>query len=520
MQTWTTRLGVILAVTGSAVGLGNFLKFPGHLATWGGGFMIPYLVCLLAIGLPLAWAEWTMGRQGGARGVNSVPGILLALTGRRRLAVLGALAPLMPLLIYTYYVVVEAWCLAYAWRYLAGGFDPGTDFGAHFAGFTGVAAPDGSLFATPELLAAVALCAALNLLVVWRGIARGIELVCTWGMPLLVLCAVAVVARILTLEPHDGRSVLDALGATWNPDRTVTAADGATRSVSLVGTLGDPRAWLAAAGQVFFTLSLGMGVLMTYASYMKRDDDAALSATTACAGNTCCEVGLGGMMSIPAAFLLIGPSVLVVVPGLFGLGFVSLPAVFAAMPLGALWGFLFFALLFLAAVTSSLSMIQPAVAFLEEGFARSRRGAVAVVALITTPGVLLVLWLGNGFTALDTIDFWAGNLGILLCALLLVLVFSWVVGAERGLAELRRGAEIPVPSVTAPVLRWVTPGLLIAVLGFFLWGELAGGGRIAALADWRVALPFAYTAALGALFLWLGARALPALARRIDGGRP
>jgi NSS family neurotransmitter:Na+ symporter len=522
MQSWTSRLGVILAVTGSAVGLGNFLKFPGQLATYGGGFMIPYLVCLLVIGLPIAWIEWSMGRQGGRRGVNSVPGVLLALTGRRRLAMFGALAPLIPLMIYTYYIVVEAWCLVYAWRYLCGGFgfsDAG-QYGTFFSSFTGVGADDGALFANGELLAAVAICGLLNMLVVWRGIAKGIELVCTWGMPLLVLLALAVVARVLTMEPVGGRTVVDALGATWDPASTFTADDGATRTVTLLGTLTDHRAWLAAAGQIFFTLSLGMGVLITYASYMKPDDDVALSATTAAAGNEFCEVALGGMMSIPAAFLFLGPAVLVAVPGLFGLGFVALPNVFDAMPGGAIFGFLFFALLFLAAITSSLSMIQPAMAFLEEGFGRTRHAAVWIVAAITTPGVALVLWLGKGFTALDTIDFWMGNLAILVFALFTTIVFAHVLGADKGLAELRRGAEIPVPSWFAPTVRWITPAVLVAVLVAFLAGELQGGGRIAALADRRVALPFAYIALCTALFLWLGRTALPRLQARIDGGRP
>jgi SNF family Na+-dependent transporter len=514
-QSWSSRIGVILAVTGSAVGLGNFLKFPGQLATWGGGFLIPYFVALVAIGLPLAWVEWTLGRQGGQRGMHSVPGILLALTRRRWLSALSAVAPLIPLMIYCYYVLIEAWCLGYAWQYLSGGLGAGTDFGAHFGGYVGAGA-DAAVFANGSLLAALGLCLAGNLAIIWLGVAKGIERVCTWGMPLLVLCALAIVVRVLTLDPVGGRTVMDALGAVWNPDRTLTLADGTVRTVTLAQTLANPDAWLAAAGQIFFTLSLGMGVLITYASYMKPDDDIALSSTTACAGNEFCEVGLGGMLSIPAAYLFLGSTILIAVPGLFGLGFVSLPHVFAQMPGGPVWGFLFFTLLFLAAITSSLSMIQPAMAFLEEGLGLTRRGAVTAVGLLTLPGVLLAAWLTRDFTGLDTMDFWMGTVGILVCALAIALVFGWVIGARQGLAELRRGAEIPVPGVFAPLVRYVVPLFLVAVLGAFLVRELAGGGRLAALADPRVALPFAYIVACTLLAVVLGFRAQRRLAARLE----
>jgi SNF family Na+-dependent transporter len=172
-------------------------------------------------------------------------------------------------------------------------------------------------------------------------------------------------------------------------------------------------------------------------------------------------------------------------------------------------------LLFLAAITSSLSMLQPAIAFLEEGLGLTRRGAVAAVALLTTPGVLLTAWLSRGFTALDTIDFWMGNLGILVCALGLALVFGWMIGIERGLAELRRGAEIPVPALAGPVIRYAAPLFLAIILAAFLWRELQGGGRLAALADGRVALPVAYLAACTALAVVAGWRAQARLAARI-----
>jgi SNF family Na+-dependent transporter len=308
--------------------------------------------------------------------------------------------------------------------------------------------------------------------------------------------------------------VSDALGAVWNPDRNVTTPDG-TRTVALATTLADPQAWLRATGQIFFTLSLGMGVLMTYASYLKHSDDVALNATTAAAGNEVCEVVLGGLMTVPAAVLFLGAGILVTVPGLFGLGFVALPQVFAQMPGGQVFGFLFFFLLFLAALTSSLSMLQPAVAFLEEGFALGRRQAVLAVGALTLPGGILAGWLTGGLTALDTMDFWMGNLGVILCALFILVAFAWLWGLRTGMAELRRNAGIPVPGIVAPVIAVVAPLALVAVLVAFLVGELAGGGRIAALADHRVLIPAAYAIGMGVLFIVLGARALPRLRAQI-----
>ena len=137
---WASRVGVILAVTGSAVGLGNFLRFPGQAAKYGGGaFLIPYLVAFLVVGLPMAWAEWALGRYGGAHGHNSSPGIFRTLLGSRKGAYLGMLGTLMPLMIYMYYLSVEAWCLAYAWDYLTGHFAGlGADMAAienHFTTF-------------------------------------------------------------------------------------------------------------------------------------------------------------------------------------------------------------------------------------------------------------------------------------------------------------------------------------------------------------------------------------------------
>src|SRR5687768_7962623 len=138
-----------MAVAGSAVGLGNFLSLPGQAAQDGGGaFLIPYFIALLVLGIPLAWAEWTMGRYGGLRGFNSAPGIVAVICRRPGARYIGTLGLLIPLVIYMYYVFIEAWCLGYAWNYLTGNLMKGSDPKAYadfFDGYIGTKA-DGLLF--------------------------------------------------------------------------------------------------------------------------------------------------------------------------------------------------------------------------------------------------------------------------------------------------------------------------------------------------------------------------------------
>ncbi|MBM4152820.1 MAG: sodium:calcium symporter, partial [Kiritimatiellaceae bacterium] len=137
-EAWGSRLGVILAVTGSAVGLGNFLRFPGKAAQYeGGAFMIPYVIALLLLGLPIAWAEWAMGRRGGAHGHNSIPGIFRVVWRNKLSPYLGVLGLLIPVVIYMYYVYIEAWCLGYAFKFATGQMALGVDKTAYTEFFTG-----------------------------------------------------------------------------------------------------------------------------------------------------------------------------------------------------------------------------------------------------------------------------------------------------------------------------------------------------------------------------------------------
>jgi NSS family neurotransmitter:Na+ symporter len=469
---WTTRLGVILAVAGSAVGLGNFLRFPGQAAENGGGaFMIPYFCALILLGIPIGWAEWAMGRYGGGRGFHSAPAILGSLAGRggRYLGVIGVM---IPLCVAFYYILIEAWCVAYFWHFLTGGI--GIDLAqpiadqvavskAFFDDITG-SKVEGIMFEgrLHESVVFWGIVFALNLVFVYRGLSGGIELFCRWAMPLMAICGIIVLVRVLTLGTPDDRfpdqNVNEGLGFMWNPD---------------FEKLYDFKAWLAAAGQIFFSLSVGFGVIINYASYLRRREDVVLSGLTASATNEFFEVCLGGLITIPAAVAFLGLALTQTATGSsFSLGFHTLPVVFAHMPLGNFFGAVWFFMLFLAAITSSLSMLQPAKAFLQEALNVGRNTATTIVSLVVFGGSLFVIWFSEGLIALDTLDFWVGTFLIFVFATVQIIVFGWVFGIDRGIAEAEQGAQMRIPRVFRFIMKYVTPAYLLIVFGGFAYQNL------------------------------------------------
>lgn len=474
-EAWGSRMGVILAVTGSAVGLGNFLRFPGLAAKYdGGAFMIPYFTALLLLGLPFCWVEWAMGRYGGTQGFNSTPGIYRSIWKNKLAPYFGVLAIVIPVMIYMYYIYIEGWCLAYSIRYLAGAMDFGatpakySEFFANFVGMTG----NGEALSTPgegllgSAMFFLVVCFILNFVLIYRGLSKGIEWCCSWAMPALIVCALIVLARVLTLGTPDpakpDQNVLNGLGFMWNPT---------TARITFWESLSNPNMWLEAAGQIFFSLSVGFGIVVTYASYLRKDDDIALSSLTAAAGNEFCEVALGGLITIPAAFVFLGYDVLNNPTSTFGLGFITLPNVFNQMAAGQLVGFLFFFLLFLAALTSSLSMLQPAIALLEEGLGLKRKASVTLLGFITAVGAAFVVYFSKDLLALDTIDFWIGTFAIYVLATFQAILFGWVLGVDRGFDELRRGAEIHIPSFVKFIIKYVSPLYLILIFAFWCYRE-------------------------------------------------
>jgi len=470
-EQWGSRIGVILAVAGSAVGLGNFLRFPGLAAKYGGGaFLIPYFVSMILIGIPICWCEWTIGRAGGLRGFNSAPGIFGAIWPARGSRYIGVLALIIPVTIYMYYVCIEAWCMAYAWYYLTGHLSFGKDparYGDFFEEFVGAhangAIADGGI---QPALVFLMIAFIVNFWLIYRGLARGIEAFCKYAMPALIIAACIILVRVLTLGTPNPelpeQNVLNGLGFMWNPK----VPDG----TSVLAIVLNPEAWLQAAGQVFFSLSVGFGVILTYASYLRSRDDVVLSGLTASSTNQFCEVVLGGLITIPAAFIFLGPAPIEKVAGsTLGLGFYTLPVIFEYLPVGHLFGFLWFALLTLAAITSSLSMLQPAIAFIEEGLGVGRRAAVALLGTVTGSGALLVAFCSKDLVALDIMDFWVGQVMIFVLATITVIIFGWVIGVDRGLAEAHRGADLQIPRIYRYIIKYVSPTLLVTIFVMFLY---------------------------------------------------
>ncbi len=516
-ERWNSRLGAILAVAGSAVGFGNFLRFPGLAAQYGGGaFMIAYFCAFLLLGIPLCWVEWSVGRRGGALGGHSCASIFMMLARRWWWKYLGVLAVIAPLGIGMFYMYLEGWTIGYAWHSAVGDLNLGSsaEFSSFFVNFTGAAA-DGAIFSgNSSLLPFFILALLANFYLLYRGIAKGIEWFCKWSMPVLLATALLILVRVLTLgtpdAAHPERNVNQGLGYMWNPSKTmlVTSADGGAdktlamvpagateeekaalvartaaahpgaelreKHISLTQGLMNPELWLTAAGQIFFSLSVGFGTICTYASYVGRKEDIALSSLTANAANEVVEVGIAGMMMVPAAVSFLGVAA-AAGASTFGLGFEVLPQVFAAMPGGQIFGTLFFGLLFLAAITSSISMMQPSIAFMKEFWGLSHKQSVTLIALLLTGGSGLVAWFtGDGLLALSTLDFWAGTMCVYLLAAIFIILFRFFWGTDKGLAELRRGALMPLPKSLAFVINWVTPTLFATIFGTWIYQNMFG----------------------------------------------
>jgi len=466
-EQWGSRLGVILAVSGSAVGLGNFLRFPGQAAANGGGaFLIPYFCALLFLGIPICWAEWAMGRYGGRKGFHSAPAILGVIGKGSFWRYAGVMGVLIPLAVSFYYTFIAAWCLGYFYAYLTGstGIDPSmaiadqTAASAQFYNdFTGTGS-NGLIFGAVNIPTVVfwVVAFAMNIFLILRGISKGIEKFVSFAMPIMAFCALIVLIRVLTLGTPDpslpDQNVMGGLAYMWNPD---------------FAALGNAQTWLAAAGQIFFSISVGFGIIINYASYVKQDDDVALSGLTAAATNEVFEVGFGGMITLTASFVFLGltGTIAAVSTGTFGLGFQTLPVVFAQMgAFGPLVGAVWFFMLFLAAVTSSISMYQPAVAFLQEALGVDRqRGTLYVVGLCLI-GSFMVIYFTEGAVFWSTIDFWVGTFLILILAMLEIIAFSWVFGLEVGWEEIHHGAQIQIPKVFRFIMKWVAPIYLTVVL--------------------------------------------------------
>lgn len=442
-------------MAGNAIGLGNFLRFPVQAVRNGGGaFIIPYLVCLVLMGIPLLWVEWSIGRRGGRLGYHSTPFMMHTLSKRPFWKYAGVFGIFNNLAIASYYCFIESWTLAYVWHSLrqtftglsqsevVRHFDNYVDLTTRFLGIPG------------EAVFFFLICVALNTYVLSRGL-KGIERVATAGVPLLILFGLFLAGKALTLgssgatEEFPDANSWAGLEFLWKPQ---------------YHSLSDPKVWLAAAGQIFFTISVGWGMIHAYASYVRSNEDIALNGLTAGMSNEFVEIVLGSLVVVPIA------------AGYLGIGWVteniSFGAAFQTMPflfgkwgpvLATFAGVMWFGLLFLAAITSSLAMGMPWMGFMRDEFNWSRmRGAVSFGVILLMMGLPTVFFYRQGF--FDEYDYWAGTVSLVLFALLEIILFAWVFGIRKGWNEIVMGADIRLPGLFRYVIKYVTPLLILSVL--------------------------------------------------------
>jgi SNF family Na+-dependent transporter len=498
-QRWATKTGLILALAGNAIGLGNFLRFPVQAAQNGGGaFMIPYFFALLVIGIPMMWIECSIGRLGGKHGHGHAAGMIALLWDHPAAKYIGALGLFIPFTIVLYYSYITSWCLAFSVFSLLGSYEgliTRSDMGAFLKGFQGVATNEHFRSLAAAYTAYLATLG-LTVAVLIGGVAKGIERLAKTAIPLLFALGAVLVVRVLTLGTPDPtipeQNVSNGLGFVWNPDFT---------------SLGDASVWIAAAGQIFFTLSIGWGIIHTYVSYLHEDDDIALTGMATVGLNELAEVVLGGTIALTAAVAFFG------IPGTediargggFDLGFQAMPVIFQQVPAGNLLGALWFALLFFGGITSAVAMAQPMIALLEESWGFSRRRAVGMLAAIMFVLTQPVIF-GQRFGVLDELDYWVGAVALVIFALCEIVIFGWVFGLDRGWREIERGAAIQPPRFFRIVIKFVTPTFLAVILGW--WAVTEFPAKLAMEGVVTEARPYIIGARVMILALLLGVFAL------------
>lgn len=445
---WSSRMAFILAATGSAVGLGNIWKFPYVTGEYGGGaFVLVYLLCIAIVGIPIMMAEVFIGRNGRHNPITSFRMVAernLASPLWRIAAIVGVLAAFI---ILSFYSVIGGWAASYV-AHAAGG-----DFSGQNADAIGELF--GGLLASPvTLLIWHSLFMALVIFVVARGLKSGLERAVTLLMPALFLLLLVAVGYAMTTG-HFG----EAVAFLFTPDFSALTVEGV----------------LVALGHAFFTLSLGMAVMMAYGSYLGDDISIGRTAITVAIMDTVVAL-MAGLAIFPVVFANglepgAGP----------GLIFQTLPLAFGQMPLGSLFGALFFVLLLFAAWTSAISLLEPVVEWLEDKLIFGRQGSAIVVGLACwLLGIASILslneWSGfaplgmferfEGNTIFDLLDFFTANVMLPLSGLLTALFVGWCVAKESLKSDLALAGT--AFTLWYSLVRYVTPVAVAVVFAYNL----------------------------------------------------
>ncbi len=401
-ERWGSRTGFLFAAIGSAIGLGNIWRFPAVAYENGGGaFLLPYLAALLTAGLPLLILEYTVGRKYR----KSPPAAFKAL-GRPGQTI-GWWQVAISFVIATYYAVILAWAVRYV------GFSVGQDWGEDpeaflFGDFLHTAETPGDVseFVGGVFWPLLAIWV-LVLVVLALGVRKGIEKANILFIPTLLVFFLILVVRALTL---DGAAA--GLDAFFTPDWSA---------------LGDGSVWVAAYGQIFFSLSIGFGIMVTYASYLGRRSDLSGSALVAGFANSSFEIlaGIGVFATLGFLAAQSGVGVNEVATDGLGLAFVAFPAVISTMPAGGFFGVLFFLALAVAGFTSLISIVQVVVASVQDRTGIRRMPAVVGVTSLIGAVSLLLFSNDNGLYLLDAADHFINAYGIVLAGLAFVVFVAW-----------------------------------------------------------------------------------------------
>ena len=451
---WSTRLAFILAASGSAVGLGNVWRFPYTAGEYGGGaFVLVYLLCVACIGIPIMMAEVMIGRRGRQSPINTMRTLASQEGKTPAWSLLGWMGILCAFLILSFYSVIAGWTLAYMVRAGAGVFT-GIDAAASEALFNAFVGNAEALLAWHTIFVV------LTVLVVARGVASGLEQAVRWMMPALFVLLLVMVAYAALNGDLGG-----ALRYLFQPD---------------FAELGDKAgaAILSAMGQAFFSLSLGMGAIMIYGSYLKSDASIAQNTIIIAAMDTLVAL-LAGLAIFPIVFAhglepAAGP----------GLVFKTLPIAFGEMPGGSFFGALFFLLLVFAAWTSSISLLEPIVAYLVEnrGFSRVRASVLSgtgawllgIACLLSLNAWSEYTLLGKG--VLDLFDFATANILLPLGGILIAVFAGWVLPRRASVDELGMGEGLGY-RLWRLLVRYVAP-LAVAVVLLNALGVLPAIGQV------------------------------------------
>ncbi|HDS05525.1 MAG TPA: sodium-dependent transporter [Deltaproteobacteria bacterium] len=433
---WANRVGFILAAAGSAVGLGNIWRFPYMTGEHGGAaFIVIYLIAILLIGYPLVVNETILGRASQ----KSPVGAFKALAPNSPWWLVGALGVFTGFVILSYYIVVAGWSFAYIYKVILATTTQGIDHAQAFKGhITSVWEP--IIWQVVFMLFTISIIAS--------GVVNGIQRWSTILMPILFLLLIVLIIRGISL-PGAGE------GLTYYLKPDFSEVTG--------------RTLLGAISQAFFSLSLGMGVFITYGSYLKRKDEIPVSTATIVGLDTTVAL-LAGFAIFPAVFALgfapgAGP----------GLVFITLPAVFAQMPFGFVFGVLFFVLLGIAALTSAISLLEVVSAWLidEKGWER-KKAAILMGLVIFVVGIPASLGYSvfGGFSfpglktdLLDTYDWFANSIFLPLGGLLSAIFVGYVWGAKKAVNEANKGSSLfKIGNVWVFLIRYVVPVMIIIIM--------------------------------------------------------